>query len=166
MSPLEALVRASPWLMARLDDVRAVAPAWVAAGAVRDTVWNGLFHVPDQPLPGDVDVVFHDPTLDEGAIAAALASRRPDVRWEVVDQARIGDTRDLATSLARWPETATAVAVRLRDDDALDVIAPFGLDDLLGCVARWNPAVDRSVFERRIVEKAWVARWPALRVIR
>lgn len=45
----------------------------------------------------------------------------------------------IADAVGTWPETATAVAVRLRADDGLDICAPLGLDDLLAGVWRRNP---------------------------
>jgi hypothetical protein len=38
-----------------------------------------------------------------------------------------------------WSDTATAVAVRRNDEDACEVAAPFGEDDLLGLILRPTP---------------------------
>jgi hypothetical protein len=74
------------------------------------------------------------------------------VPWEVTNQAGvhlwyttkfgypIEPIRSIEDAVARWPETATSVAVRLRADDTLQVVAPVGLDDLLGMVLRRKPA--------------------------
>jgi uncharacterized protein len=68
--------------------------------------------------------------------------------------------------VASWPETATAVAVRLLPDDHLHVIAPCGLDDLFGLVLRRNPTrVSLDEFRRRYREKAIQETWPRVRVI-
>lgn len=65
-----------------------------------------------------------------------------------------------------WPETATAVAVRLRHDDSLHVVAPYGLDDLFNLVCRRNPAiVTREQFQRRVQNKQIAKRWPRVRVL-
>jgi hypothetical protein len=37
----------------------------------------------------------------------------------------------VADAVATWPETATAVAVRLQADDTIDVCATCGMTDLL-----------------------------------
>ena len=47
-----------------------------------------------------------------------------------------------------WSETATAVAARL--GDGIELLAPHGLNDLLGLIAR------------RAAEKGWFRRWPRL----
>jgi hypothetical protein len=38
-----------------------------------------------------------------------------------------------------WPETATAVAVRLGAGEAIEICAPLGVADLIGGVWRRNP---------------------------
>ena len=59
-----------------------------------------------------------------------------------------------AEAIASWPETATAVAVRLNEDDDLTVVAPCGLSDLLGMVHRRNRArVTVEEYERWLATK-------------
>jgi hypothetical protein len=45
----------------------------------------------------------------------------------------------LFDAISAWPETATAIAVRLTENDLLEIIAPFGLSDLFELKLRWNP---------------------------
>jgi hypothetical protein len=69
--------------------------------------------------------------------------------------------------MAFWPETATAVAIRLHDG-ALEIAAPFGLDDLFGLILRPTPAFrnDRlPAFHDRIATKRWLERWPKLSLV-
>ena len=68
--------------------------------------------------------------------------------------------------MATWPETATAVAVRLLPDDRLQVVAPCGLDDLFGLVCRRNPRrVGVQHYQRRLRDKRVAERWPRVRVV-
>ena len=70
-----------------------------------------------------------------------------------------------ADALATFPETATCVGVRLRPDDDLEVVAPYGLHDLFACVCRHNSArVSARFYEERVAAKGWAARWPRLRI--
>jgi hypothetical protein len=68
----------------------------------------------------------------------------PQVPWEARNQAGVhtwyaakfgGSPAEPLTSVAdavaTWPETATAVAVRLQADDTIDVCATCGMTDLL-----------------------------------
>jgi nucleotidyltransferase-like protein len=47
--------------------------------------------------------------------------------------------RSIGEAVGSWPETATAVAVRVDGDDRIEICAPHGLTDLLGGVWRHNP---------------------------
>ena len=42
-------------------------------------------------------------------------------------------------AIGTWPETATAVAVRLGAGEAIEICAPLGVADLIGGVWRRNP---------------------------
>ena len=75
----------------------------------------------------------------------------------------LGSTAD---GVATWPETATCVGVRLERDDRITVVAPHGLDDLLGLVLRRNPTrVSVEEYERRLRTKRVTERWPRVRVL-
>ena len=88
--------------------------------------------------------------------------------------------RSTGDALAHWLETATAVAVRLEADENQSrhqplgqslrpaLLAPFGLDDLLGLVIRPTPHARTrrmAAFERRLAAKDWQTAWPKLRVV-
>ncbi len=155
----------------------ALPDAWIAAGFVRDAVWDALHGRLAAAPVGDVDVVWHDaarrdPVLDR-QWEHALRERLPDYDWSVKNQARMhvrnGDAPypDVATAMRAWPETATAVAVRLGADDRLEVNAPYGLDDLFALVVRPTPGFvvrKRAVFDERVAGKRWLTRYPRLRV--
>lgn len=179
------LVRESPWMMGVLTAVRACAlPDWlVGAGALRDLVWDEMHAGFDPARVKDVDVAFFDPhdllRAREEAAEAALRASHPGVQWDVKNQAavhlwyesRFGVAVEPLTSAAdgvgTWPETATSVALRLHADDRLEIVAPCGLDDLLGGVCRRNPRrVTVEEYQRRLRRKDVVQRWPKVRVVR
>jgi hypothetical protein len=149
---------------------------WIGAGFVRAAVWDHLHGRASPPLDSDVDVVWFDPAHasadDDRALERALSAAEPAVAWSVKNQARMhvrnGDAPYGSTenALRRWPETATAVAVR-RAGDRLDVLAPFGLDDLFTMTIRPTPAFsgDRLAgFHQRVRDKRWLERWPRARL--
>ena len=71
-----------------------------------------------------------------------------------------------ADAVATWPETATAVALRLTHDDRLVVEAPCGLGDLLGMVHRRNPRrVSVEEYRRRLATKRIAERWPRATIV-
>ncbi len=71
--------------------------------------------------------------------------------------------------LRHWLETPTAVAVRLEAGGRLSLLAPLGLDDLLGLVLRPTPHARANperlaAYRARLKRKNWPALWPKLRV--
>jgi hypothetical protein len=179
---LEAILTESSWFVAVLETVRTLElPHWVVgAGVIRNLVWDAL----EGRTPGevrDVDVAFFD-SADlsrerDREVERELRAQMPEVPWEVTNQAgvhlwyaahygqQIPPALSIEDAVGMWPETATAVAVTL-DDGGLRVIAPVGLDDLLGLVLRRNPRqVTREYFARRVREKRVSERWPHVRVV-
>jgi len=78
----------------------------------------------------------------------------------------VAPLRSLDEAVASWPEVATAVGLWLDDTDGLHVIAPLGLDDLLGMRVRRNAArVSVQTYRERCAAKRYVERWPRVRVI-
>jgi hypothetical protein len=154
----------------------ALPDGWIGAGFVRNAVWNVLHGRRPDPRLGDVDVVFFDPTDIRPERDTELESRLrrldPDVVWSVKNQARMhlrnGDRpyRNTEDALAHWPETATAVAARLLHE-RVEVIAPYGVDDLLDCIVRPTAAFRNKMhlYRERLAAKDWSSRWPGLRVL-
>jgi uncharacterized protein len=176
---VERIARSTPWLMHDLEAAREVdAPEWlVGAGAVRTAVWDHLHGFQEPTELADVDLAFFDaadlsPERD-AAVEGALRERRPDTPWDAKNQAavhlwypakfgyEVEPLTSTAAGVATWPETATCVGIRLEADDRMTVVAPHGLDDLLGLVHRRNPArVSVEQYERRLRTKRIAERWP------
>jgi uncharacterized protein len=70
-----------------------------------------------------------------------------------------------ADAVRRWPETATAVAARI-DAGRVEILAPHGIDDLVGLIVRPTPAFRDKPEQvlNRLAAKDWLRRWPRLRV--
>jgi uncharacterized protein len=181
---LEALVRSSDWLMAALRAARDVDPPdWLVGGGVlRDLVWDRLHGRAAPSLPRDVDLAFFDPLhLDAGRdaeVQRALVARLAEVPWDAKNQAavhrwygrvfgvEVSPLASAADGVGTWPETATAVAVRLLDGGELRVVAPCGLEDLFALVCRRNPRrVSVDHYRRRLREKRVAERWPRVTIV-
>jgi hypothetical protein len=177
---LRDLLLADPF---RLGLLRAVATlalpdCWIGAGLIRNAVWDHLHGRPLSREVADIDVIWFDAGRTdketERAFEAELSRAAPGLNWSVKNQARMhlknGDApyTDCADALAHWPETATAVAVRLAGD-TLDILAPFGLGDLFAGLLRPTPHFSRSgkqqVFDERVCSKGWLDLWPSLRLM-
>ena len=182
---LRALLRTSPWLCRVLAIVAALdlPDCWIGAGAVRDLVWDVRFGAGFDPANVvDVDVVFFDasdlsPELEQRA-EAELAAREPSVKWDVKNQARVHlwfedrfgtpaePLHSASDGVATWPERASAVAVRMDAQGEIEVLAPYGLDDLLDGVWRRNPVrVTEREWQARLDRKQPGQRWPAVTVL-
>jgi hypothetical protein len=174
----------SEWLRGsaeRMEILRAVRMAgpdqsFVAAGAVRNLAWDRL-HGYEQASPlNDVDAVYYDssqlsPEAEKEA-ESDLRALLPDVRWQVRNQAgmnaRNGEPPypSTARAMQAWPETATAVGVRLLADETFDWICPWGSDDLFALLLRPSPLCRRpGAFAERVRDKGWLSRWPKLKVV-
>ncbi len=159
------------------------APDWlIGVGALRTVVWDRL-HGFEQPNDvADIDLAFFDAAdlspERERAVEDALRAELPDAPWDAKNQAAVhlwypekfgNEVEPLGSSaeaVATWPETATCVGLRLTGDDRLELVAPHGLDDLLGLVHRRNPVrVSVEEYERRLRTKRIRDRWPRVRVL-
>lgn len=175
---LKQLIQSDLVRMQALRAVRELAlpDCWVAAGFVRNCVWDFL-HSYSVPTPlSDIDVIYFDPssTTDDHdyRIEARLRGYWPNLPWSVKNQARMhsrnGDEPYLSASEAmkHWPETATAAGVRLERNSDISVSAPFGLSDLFKLVVRPTPAFKgrMHIFHDRLSTKGWLEQWPQLRV--
>jgi hypothetical protein len=174
-----ALVRATPWFMDALRAGRELGLAqWcIGAGALRNLVWDALHGHARPSALADVDLAYFcaadlDPARD-AALQQRLRLQRPDLPWEVTNQAgvhlwfeqhfghAVEPLRSLDEAIASWPEPATAVGVWLDGQDALHVIAPLGLADLLGMRIRRNPVrVSVATYRQRCASKRYTERWP------
>ena len=150
---------------------------FIAAGAIRNTVWSAL-HAQLEPLQ-EIDVIFHDlKDKSHAATVQKLKNKYPKFQWDVVNQAdvhewyicdngqRLDPLPSIEYALSLWPETATAIAVRLKQDGDLEVIAPFGLTDLFELKLRWNTRlVHHATFLQRVESKQFLRRWPKLTLV-
>ena len=155
---LVQILRADPDVMHVLTTLRALAlPDWrLVSGAIYQSVWNVLTGKPRGHGIKDWDVAYFDGRdlsweAEDAVIrrVAAAFGNWPG-RVEVRNQARVhlwfenrfgtpyaplGATDE---SFVRYASIAHAVGVRLKGDDRLDIVAPFGLDDLFAMRVRPN----------------------------
>jgi len=151
-----------------------IADCWIGAGLIRNAVWDHLHGFCVEPIAGsDVDVVYcdlRDASLGRDlTIEARLHDEFPAVPWSVHNQARMSARDGSVTyhntedAIRDWPETATAIAARTIGD-RVEVIAPLGVDDLVGLIVRPTPAFmgRLPIYRNRLASKGWALRWPKL----
>jgi uncharacterized protein len=176
------IARQSAWFMSVLSAVRELGlPSWcVGAGAIRNLVWDALHESAPSSL-ADVDVAYFDAAAmpeHEAQLEDKLMAMLPHVPWDVKNQAKVHEwfeghfgypvqpLRSIEEAVASWPEYVTCVGLTLTADDRIEVIAPYGLDDLFDIVVRHNP-VRSSVetYRQRIEQKRYAERWPMVTVL-
>ena len=174
------LVQEDPWRMNCLRSARSInAPDWyLAAGFLRNLIWDHL-HGKVSPTPlSDVDFVYYDredtSIESEEKLLAKLSVLLPDVPWEVRNQARMHTRnsdrpyRDTESAISHWVEIPTCVGITLDKNDALRILAPFGLEENWSLKVRPNQFYYHSpdIFRRRAKRKLWLEYWPKLEIIR
>lgn len=182
---LAEIVRANPDLMHVLGVVRGLdLPDWrIFSGAVYQAVWNVQTGRPVGYGIKDYDLGYFDAS-DIGWDAEDAVIRRVAGAFdepfrsqvEVRNQARVhvwfkdrfGEDYDPLPNTdaapARFVAPAFAVGVRLEADDAITVVAPFGLQDVFDMVIRPNPDRPLAKGWARTIDNAR-GRWPEIRVV-
>ena len=156
----------------------ALPDCWLSGSAIAQVRWNEAFGLPATHGIADVDLVYFaasDLSEEAEAVhAARVASIFPDmpVRIDLKNQARvhlwyegrfgyaIEPYRSAAQAIATFPTSSAAIGVR-PSADGLDMIAPFGLADLLAPIVRPNRAqITQAIYEEKLAR--WKALWPHL----
>ncbi|CAN5119824.1 nucleotidyltransferase family protein [soil metagenome] len=173
----------NPVHAALLDEIdkHRLPDAWIVAGSLTQTVWNGLTGRAIDYGINDTDVFYFDPDLSweaEDRVIAAFRelSDRLGARIEVRNQARVHlwypqkhglPYPALQTStdgIDRFLTRCTQVGIRRNGAGAIDVYSPAGLDDIAGMIVRPNRTANFSAEAYRIKAARWLDLWPELTV--
>jgi len=149
---------------------------YLAAGFVRNLVWDFL-HQKLIPTPlNDVDIIYFDqneanPNTYQ-AYELTLNKLMPQLNWQVKNQAlmhqRNNDVPYTSSldAMSFWPEKETAVGIRQLSNGNFECISAFGFESLFNLQITYNPKRLKSVFEYRINSKGWLTTWHKLVVVR
>ena len=172
-------VRENPDMMAILSVIRdlELKDSWLAAGLVRNFIWNLLSDKSPFDHETDVDVIFFDPAIsyeDTLGIERKLKENFPQYQWELKNQvymhlhsphtAPYTSSRD---AMSKYPERCTAVGLRLNEDSTLELFAPYGLEDILKFQVSPTPHfLDNEermkLYLERLSKKNWQEKWKNL----
>ncbi len=77
--------------------------------------------------------------------------------------------RSACDAVSKYPEQCTALAVRLRKDDQLELFLPYGTKDIEDFIVQPTPHFLASperlaVYTERMKKKNWQSKWPPLEV--
>ncbi|PIB10692.1 nucleotidyltransferase family protein [Vibrio rotiferianus] len=147
---------------------------YIAAGFVRNLVWDHLHQKQNSTQLNDLDVVYFAPNeFDDQAnleYETQLNALMPELNWQVRNQAnmhlRNGDEPYQSTldAMSYWPEKETAVAARLNEKNQIECISAFGFESLFESQITYNPKRTLTLFQSRVESKNWLNTWPQLQV--
>jgi hypothetical protein len=149
---------------------------WLAGGAIRNYVWDQLT---GRLTPqDDFDVVYFSSQnlekITDQQIQKRLSDALPSVlKISVKNQARMhlsnGEpiTNSFEEAIRQWPETATAIAIRLTNDGDLEIFAPYGVADLQNLIVCPTPyhRANPGSYNFRTTTKGWSTSWPELKIL-
>ena len=154
--------------------------AWLVSGCVFQSIWNGLSGRARDYGILDYDVFYCDPDTSyeaEDAVirrcAEAFASLGVEV--QVRNQSRVhlwypqkfgrpfAPVSSVEEALRRFLAPACAIGVQLQDG-APRILAPFGLDDVMGLRIRRNPMVGGASTQYDAKAARWKQVWPEITV--
>ncbi|OGI29555.1 MAG: hypothetical protein A2288_03120 [Candidatus Moranbacteria bacterium RIFOXYA12_FULL_44_15] len=172
------LVENDQWMMKVLATAKSLnlPDWWIGAGFVRNKVWDYLHNFNHSTSLSDIDVIYFNAEDKEESTEKKLENELqkllPNLPWSVKNQARMyianGDNPYVSSTdaLARWPETATSIAVKLDEKNQVIINAPNGIDDLVNLRVCPTPAFrsKKEIYESRLKKKNWEAKWPKIQV--
>ncbi len=177
-----ALIQEDKWMMELLKSAKSLKLPdwWICAGFVRSKIWDVLHGFDERTTIPDIDVIYYDRTNSEKSMEKeyeeALKRLLPTIPWSVKNQARMHSVNNVSPytssidAISRFPETATALGVKLDDRDNVILTAPHGIDDVVNLRVKPTPYFceqkeQMKIYEERIREKNWRAVWDKVEII-
>lgn len=175
------LIKEDMWMMDILKTAKTLQLPewWICACFVRSKIWDKLHGFEERTRLEDIDVIYFDPTnLDESVekkYEEILKDLKMNIPWSVKNEARmhlknnIQPYQSCVDAISKFPETATALGVKINEDDEIILTAPCGIDDAINGIIRPSPNFLKSrgaieIFEARILQKKWKQKWHMLQV--
>ncbi|TFB24079.1 nucleotidyltransferase family protein [Filobacillus milosensis] len=152
---------------------------WICAGFVRSKIWDTLHGFEKRTSIPDVDVIyFDDKNIDEMTeknLETELRAILPDIPWSVKNEARMHIINDIPPyissedAISKFPETATALGVKINKNNKLILTAPCGIEDVLNLELKPTPYFKETqervaIYEERLFKKNWKAIWHKIQV--
>lgn len=147
---------------------------WICAGFVRSKIWDVLHGFDERtPLP-DIDVIYYDSTNIDEKIEKKLEKKLkdllPTIPWSVKNQARMHTANHLppyhsaVDAISKFPETVTALGVKLDKAENVILTAPHGIEDVVNLIIKPTPYFLASkermmIYEKRVSDKNWKTIW-------
>ena len=173
------IIENEAWLIDILKEIRELKlnDWYVAAGSIRNTIWNVLHGFSSNKNLKDIDIVYFDKSNlskeKEQEIELILKLKNPKFIFFFINQARKHSIHpglkinSSCESIDYWSETPTCIGVRLEENNKLTICAPHGLHDLMNLIVQPipKPYQDLELYKKRIEQKKWKNIWPRLKIV-
>ncbi|WP_028672469.1 nucleotidyltransferase family protein [Saccharospirillum impatiens] len=146
----------------------------LAAGFVRNLVWDKTHGFSNATTLNDIDLIYFDAEDVSESREKALERHlyaMAALPWSVKNQARMHHRNSdspytsTADAMSYWVEVETAVGARIDTEGHITIVAPLGIDRLFDYTI--TPNVKRlkpNAFKQRMHDKNWLKTWPKLAV--
>ena len=175
------LIKQDEWMMGVLKATKLLnlPDWWICAGFVRSKIWDTLHNFSNRTNTPDVDVIYFDDInideLEEKKLEERLRKIIPNVPWSVKNEARMHIINDIppysssVDAISKFPETATALGVKLDEQDNVVLAAPYGISDVINLRLKPTPYFIENkdlaiIYKERIIKKNWKATWNKIKV--
>ena len=170
--------RENPDMMTILTIIRDLdlKDSWLAAGSVRNFIWNLLSDKSPFDSETEVDVIFFDPDVsyeETVSLEKKLREDFPQYQWELKNQVYMHlhsphtvPYTSSCDAMSKYPERCTAVGLRL-NEDSIELFTPYGLEDIMNFQVSPTPHFieneDRmKLYQERLSKKNWQEKWENL----
>ena len=178
-----ALIQEDKWMMELLKSAKSLnlPDWWICAGFVRSKIWDVLHGFDERTTIPDIDVIYYDRKSIEKSVEKeheeVLKRLQPTIPWSVKNQARMHSVNNITPysssvdAIAKFPETATALGVKLDIKNNVILTAPHGIDDVINLRVKPTPSFcgqkeQMKIYEERIRGKNWQVVWDKVEIIR
>jgi hypothetical protein len=176
------LIQEDKWMMELLTRAQSLKLPdwWICAGFVRSKIWDVLHGFEERTTIPDIDVIYYDRTNIEKSVEKeneeALKRLLPTIPWSVKNQARMHSVNNISPytssidAISRFPETATALGVKLDEGNNVILSAPHGIEDVVKLRVKPTPSFygqkeQMKIYEERIRDKNWRAVWNQVEIV-
>ncbi|WP_226671097.1 nucleotidyltransferase family protein [Metabacillus litoralis] len=176
-----SIVTEDKWMMEILKTVKLLdlPDWWVCAGFVRSKIWDTLHNFNERTTIPDIDVIYFEPANinenEEKKFEEILKFSMPAIPWSVKNEARMHWKSNMppysssVDAISKFPETATALGLKLDERDNLKLTAPYGIKDVVNLQVKPTPFFLQSkerleMYEKRLAKKNWHTIWTNLEV--
>jgi uncharacterized protein len=160
----------------------ALPDAWLVAGCLTQSVWNGLTDRPVGYGISDYDIFYFDPDVSweaEDAVIGRVQARLGHLgaKVEIRNQARVhlwypakhgrpySPLTRSTDGIDRFLTVNTQVGIRRSADGGYEVYAPRGLADIAQMIVRPNRTANFSAANYVAKAARWKALWPEITVL-